>query len=99
MPPCVAERRGSERGGATGRSATSSEVCSVVNVPHREVGQGGAEPVGTGRRPWNALLVLERVRKNLPAYGDVERSDGCPGNWRDPPRPASCGGAERVRPI
>ena len=33
-PPCVAERRGSKRGGATGRSAASSEVCGVVNV-HR----------------------------------------------------------------
>jgi hypothetical protein len=29
----------------------------------------------------------------------VERSDGCPGNWGDPPRPRPCGGREQRRPI
>ena len=27
----------------------------------------------------------------------VERSDGCPGNWRGPPRPGPCGGSEQHR--
>ena len=26
---------------------------------------------------------------------DVERSDGCPGNWGDPPWPRFCGGREQ----
>jgi hypothetical protein len=30
---------------------------------------------------------------------DVERSDGCPGNWGDPPWPGPCGGSERHRRI
>ena len=29
----------------------------------------------------------------------VERSDGCPGNWGDPPRPRPCGGWEQHRSI
>jgi len=29
----------------------------------------------------------------------VERPDGCPGNWGDPPRPRPCGGREQRRPI
>ena len=28
--------------------------------------------------------------------GDVERSEGCRGNWRGPPWPRPCGGRERV---
>ena len=29
----------------------------------------------------------------------VERSEGCPGNWGDPPRPDPCGGSEQHRSI
>jgi hypothetical protein len=29
----------------------------------------------------------------------VERSEGCPGNWGDPPRPGACGGLEQHRSI
>jgi len=30
---------------------------------------------------------------------DVERADGCRGNWRGPTRPRLCGVRERARPI
>ena len=59
MPPCVAERRGAKRGGSTGRSAAKAKPVGVVNVPHRVVGQGGAEPARTRRRPWKTPMVLE----------------------------------------
>ncbi|HYA67775.1 MAG TPA: hypothetical protein VED63_03490, partial [Acidimicrobiales bacterium] len=32
-------------------------------------GQGGAEPLPRGRRPWTAPMVLEPVPRNLPAQG------------------------------
>jgi len=34
-----------------------------------------------------------------PGAGGVEWSEGCPRNWRDPPRPRPCGGREAGLPI
>ena len=68
-PPCVAERLGSKRGGATDQSVTSREPCSVVTPVRRHGGAGGAEPLPIGRRPWTTPGILERVSRNLPAQG------------------------------
>ena len=67
MPPASVERPGSKRGGATGRSAALSEVCSVVKDSRVERGTGGAEPVWIWRRPWKAPVNLERVPRDTPA--------------------------------
>jgi hypothetical protein len=67
-PPGSAEMPGPKRGGANWRSATSSEACSVVMWPAK-AGKGRAEPLGFGRRPWKAPLILEPVLKNSSAYG------------------------------
>jgi len=96
-PPCVAERRGAKRGGMTGRSAALSEACGVVNV-HRPCGRSKRS-----RARVNRAKAMERVfgpgagaEEPLGVWG-VERSDGCSGNWGDPPRPGPCGGSERYR--
>src|SRR5688500_17497309 len=34
-----------------------------------------------------------------PGVEGVERSEGCRGNWREPPRPRPCGGRVAVLPI
>lgn len=67
--PCRRSDEVPERGRATGRSAASSEACSVV-TPHPARDQGGAEPVGNGRRPRKATQSLERSPRNPPAYGE-----------------------------
>jgi hypothetical protein len=97
--PCVAERRGAKRGGATGRSAASSEACGVVNV-HRPLGRPKRS-----RARVNRVKAMERVwepgagaEEPLGVWG-VERSDGCSGNWGDPPWPSPCGGREQRRGI
>ena len=68
-PPCVVERPGSKRGGATDQSVTSREACSVVTPVRRHGGAGGVEPFPKGRRPWTTPEILERVSRNLPAQG------------------------------
>ena len=68
-PPCVVERPGSKRGGATDQSVTSREACSVVTPVRHHGGRGGAEPFPKGRRPWTTPGILERVSRNLPAQG------------------------------
>jgi hypothetical protein len=53
----------------------------------------------------NRAKAMERVwepradaEEPLGVWG-VERSDGCAGNWGDPPRPGLCGGSEQHRSI
>src|ERR1700733_12843898 len=97
--PCVVERRGAKRGGATGRSAALSEVCGVVNV-HRLLWRSKRSRACTNmakatEHVWDPGAGVEEP---LGVRG-VERSDGCPGNWRGPPRPGPCGGLEQHRSI
>ena len=68
-PPCVVERPGSKRGGASDQSVTSREACSVVTPVRLHGGTGGVEPLPKGRRPWTTPGTLERVSRNLPAQG------------------------------
>jgi hypothetical protein len=53
----------------------------------------------------NRAKAMERIwepgagaEEPLGVWG-VERSDGCAGNWGDPPRPGPCGGSEQHRSI
>src|SRR4051812_17566484 len=68
MPPCVIERWGAERGGATDQSATSSEACSVVTPVHRKVDkeEPSLSPKGEGH---GSTWDLGAGAKNLPAQG------------------------------
>ena len=75
--------------------------------PSRRLGQEGAEPPVTRRRPWNAPPVLERVRKSPPAYGarnGQKVGDGTgevllgPGVTREGGRQAGGGPQEATRP-
>ena len=66
-PPCVVERPGAKRGGATDQSVTSREACSVVTPVRPCGGRGGVEPFPKGRRPRTTPGNLERVARNLPA--------------------------------
>ena len=58
-PPCVAERWGAKRGGATGRSAASSEGCGVVIVHRLRAAKEEPSPSvqgeghGTHPRTWS----------------------------------------------
>jgi hypothetical protein len=98
-PPCVVERRGAKRGGSTGRSVASSEACGVVNV-RRLLGRSRRS-----RARVNGAKAMERTwgpgagAEEPPGVWGVERSEGCAGNWGDPPRPGPCGGSEQHRSI
>jgi len=63
--------------------------------PHRERGQGGAEPLKGGRRPRTAPGEPGAGAHEPPSAWGVERSEGCRGNWRGPPRPRACGPGSR----
>jgi hypothetical protein len=78
----------------TGPQHEAKPAASSLKPP-RERGQGGAEPMKGGRRPRTAPGSLERMPTNPPAPWGVERSEGCRGNWRGPPRPRACGPGSR----
>ena len=56
-------------------------------------------PCLRGRRPWKTPGNLERASKNLLGVKGVERPEGCPGNWRGPPRPRVCDPGSSACPI
>ncbi len=80
-----------ERGRATGRSAASSEACSVVSKTLAGRGQEEAEPVDIWRRPWTGPLEPGAGAQESSGVGSVERSEGCRGNWREPRWPQHFG--------
>ena len=94
-PPASVEMPASKRGGASGRSATSSEACNVVKRPG-EPGQRGSRTSLSEVKAREGVWDLGADTNEPSGVGGVERSDGCRGNWRGPPRPVSCGDAECV---
>ena len=88
MPPCAAERPGAKRGGCNRSVRSASEArASVVNESPPRGGSRGC------RADSHTAKATEGVRD--PGAGaeepsgvvGVERADGHPGNWGDPPRP------------
>src|SRR4051812_48244770 len=69
--------------------------------------QGSCREVG--RRGCRACVDLVKAMEDVRepgadvdepfGVGDVERSEGCRGNWRGPPRPRPCGGRGACRSI
>ena len=90
-PPCVVERPGSKRGGANDQSVTSREACSVVTPVRRHGGAGGAEPLPLRAKAMDDTRDLGAGVQEPPGAGGSEWPEGCPRNWRDPPRPRICG--------
>jgi hypothetical protein len=78
-------------GGATQRSAALSEACRVVRGPSVRAGRGGAEPRVSRRRPWKGRGILERVPRNLPAYGAWNVEKVAAGTGEALPGPTACG--------
>ena len=60
MFPCVIERWGPERGGATDQSATSSEACSVVRPVHPDVFEV-RRAMPDSERGCGAVVALQEV--------------------------------------
>jgi hypothetical protein len=63
-------------------------------------------PASAGKRGCRACVDLAKAMEGAwepgagaeepSGVGDVERAEGCRGNWRGPPRPWSCGDQEPV---
>ena len=86
-PPCVVERPGSKRGGATDQSVTSREACSVVTPVRRETDEEEPSPFpkgeGHGRhqRSWSGCPGTSRRRGLGMARrlsSELERSSSAP---------------------
>jgi hypothetical protein len=100
-PPRVAERPGAKRGGCDRAVCNVSEArASVVMRPAPRAG-------GRGCRAGSSTA---KAREGVPEPGagaeepsgvlGVERADGRPGNWGEPPRPRRLrGGGKRCPPI
>ena len=90
-PPCVIERWGAKRGGATDRSVTSSEACSVV-TPARESGTRRSRACSLRAKAMDGIWDPGAGAQEPPGVGGSERPEGCRGNWRGPTRSAAAGG-------
>ena len=78
----------------TGPQHEAKPAASSLKPP-RERGQGGAEPMKGGRRPRTAPREPGGGAHEPSGAWGVERSEGCRGNWRGPPRPRACGPGSR----
>src|SRR3954467_1670207 len=87
------------QGGATGRSAASREVCSVVRGPAREGGSRGSRAAEITAKATDAVKILDRSRQGPSGVWGVERSDSDGGNWGRPsPGPPRPGDLRRLSP-
>ena len=98
-PSCVVERPGAEQGGSDWPVRSTCEACaSVVKCHHLRVVKWVPSRFRDGEGHGTHLWLGAGVEGPTGVRG-VERSDGCPGNWGDPPRPRRCGRREACRPI
>ena len=89
--PGVGRDPGVEAGrGATGQSAASSEACGVVRNP-RASGPRGSRACIPVAKAMDGTWEPGAGAKEPSGVGGVERSEGCRGNWREPPWPRTCG--------
>ena len=99
MPSCVAEMPGAEQGGCDW-PVRSVKRSLQRRYTHHPVGwtRGSRADSMTAKAMediWDSGAGVEGPS----GVRDVERSDGCPGNWGGPPRPRRCGRREARRPI
>lgn len=76
---------------ATARSAALSEVCSVVM--HARKGTRGSRAGYTSAKAMEGTSVPGAGAEEPSGVWGVERAEGGPGNWREPPRRRACGAA------
>ena len=71
------------------RSVALSEACGVVTQLSFGAGKGVLSLSKSGRRPMEAVQILDCSREGLPGVWGAERIEGGGGNWGGPPRPGS----------
>ena len=89
-PGVEAEQRHLVKGVATGRSAASSEVCGVVRET-RVSGTRGSRAGTLTAKATDSTREPGAGAQEPSGVWEVERSEGCLGNWREPPRPRPVG--------
>lgn len=81
------------KGVATARSAALREVCSVVMHAVFRGGARGCRAGHTSAKAMEGISVPGAGAEEPSGVWGVERVEGGPGNWREPPRRRACGAA------
>src|ERR671925_1063493 len=97
MSPCVVERPGAKRGGATVRSATRVKPEQASSCDPAAVGRArGCRAVSRTAKAMEGAWDPGAGAEEPSGVLGVERADGRPGNWGEPSRPRRLrGGGKR----